>query len=52
MEVLNAFIRHFSSLSGHSKHFTAQVSVDPFTHTFIHWWQGLPYKVPPAHQEQ
>ena len=26
--------------------------IDPFTHTFIHWWQRLPCKVPTAHQEQ
>ena len=26
--------------------------IHPFTHTFIHWWQMLPRKVPAAHQEQ
>ena len=26
--------------------------IHPFTHTFIHWWQKLPGKLPTAHQEQ
>ena len=26
--------------------------IQPFTFTFIHWWQRLPCKVPTAHQEQ
>ena len=27
-------------------------SLVTFTHTFMHWWQRLPRKVPTAHQEQ
>lgn len=33
-------------LAYNSKCFTSHVNINPFTHTFIQWWQRLPCKVP------
>lgn len=45
------FICHSCSLGDHLKCLTTQVGIHPFTHTFLHWWQRLPGKAPPADQD-